>query len=118
MNGLFLLHSTETPPARVSVHVPAPARVHSMRALCSCLGSGAVVPQAPGRPSARNPLFSLFLFPYADKVVIHLDPSDSELTEFWRRRNPEALAVAEHTGFEAGEPATAFVCQVGGWVGT
>ncbi|PSC70426.1 spermatogenesis-associated 20 isoform B [Micractinium conductrix] len=46
-----------------------------------------------------------------DKVVIHLDPSDSELTEFWRRRNPEALAVAEHTGFEAGEPATAFVCQ-------
>ncbi|KAL4448270.1 hypothetical protein ABPG75_005489 [Micractinium tetrahymenae] len=46
-----------------------------------------------------------------DKVIIHLDPSDQQLMAWWRSRNPEAVEVVEATGFEAGEPATAFICQ-------
>jgi hypothetical protein len=48
-------------------------------------------------------------------VVIPIDPGHAAVMDFWRRHNPEALAVVEVTGMEAGEPATAFICQVGGW---
>jgi hypothetical protein len=45
-------------------------------------------------------------------VVIQLDPGDSQLMDFWRARNPEALAVVEVMELPAGGPATAFICQV------
>ena len=31
--------------------------------------------------------------------------------QFWRQQNPEAVDVAEATGMESSDPATAFVCQ-------
>ena len=44
--------------------------------------------------------------------MIVLDPSDAELMEFWRARNPEALAVVDVMELKPGDPATAFICQV------
>jgi hypothetical protein len=49
--------------------------------------------------------------------VIHIDLADSAKTEFWRGHNPGALAMVEGSGMKSGDPATAFICQVGGWVG-
>lgn len=63
---------------------------------------------APGTEALLDAVFAAYT---PDKVVIHLDPSDPQLMEYWRGRNPEAVAVVEATGFEAGKPATAFVCQ-------
>ena len=50
-------------------------------------------------------------------MVIQIDLADSAQTEFWRGHNPGALAMVEGSGMKSEDPATAFICQVGGWVG-
>ena len=48
-----------------------------------------------------------------DKVVIHIDLSDTELMEWWRGHNPEAVGIVEGSGWgeEGDATATAFICQ-------
>lgn len=56
-------------------------------------------------------------YPGQIRPLANRDPSPnptplSKLPQFWREHNPEAVAVAEATGMDPSEPATAFVCQV------
>jgi uncharacterized protein YyaL (SSP411 family) len=46
-----------------------------------------------------------------DMVLILLDLADEKSMEFWRRENPEMVAIAEATGMTAKDAATAFICQ-------
>jgi hypothetical protein len=45
-------------------------------------------------------------------VLIQVDPGNAEQVGFWRKRNPEALAVVEVMELQPGDAATAFICQV------
>lgn len=45
------------------------------------------------------------------QVVAQLDLANEGRMRWWRAHNPEAVALAEHSGMTADDPATAFVCQ-------
>lgn len=70
-----------------------------------------IIAGARGAPDTEALVDAAFA-PFApDKVVIQLDPGNEEEMRWWGRFNPEAVAMVEATGMEAGEPATAFICQ-------
>ncbi|EFN56229.1 hypothetical protein CHLNCDRAFT_145019 [Chlorella variabilis] len=70
-----------------------------------------IIAGAQGAPDTQALLDAAFYSFTPDMVVIQLDPGSSQVMDFWRQRNPEAVAVVEVMGMQAGDPATAFIYQ-------
>ncbi|KAI3426373.1 hypothetical protein D9Q98_008745 [Chlorella vulgaris] len=70
-----------------------------------------VVAGTSGAPDTEALLNAAFHSFSPDMVLIQVDPGNAEQVGFWRKRNPEALAVVEVMELPPGDAATAFICQ-------